>query len=189
MSPEAARLLSGCAMSFLLGGVAAVFGLRTLYGPTEQVEPSVDIPLECPPPPPCPACPPPSDCSDGDALPEETFTQNEWTPSPAAQGSGTLLPGLPASAIPRANTAIQAAITVCRETVDPSASGVVLLKLTVTATGTGGFIRDALVVQAPGLPSETADCFAREAKRARFDWTGADGELTFKLPVSVGPTE
>lgn len=185
MNPEAVRLFFGCSISFLLGGAAGVFGVRTLYGQVDQVAPETPTSLVCPPPPPCPACPPPVDCGAvGGGLPSDPPP----TPveRPPLDRPADALPGLPASVLPLAHAAVKTAIAPCLDEVPASASGVALLALTVTATGGEGFLRDAVVTRATGDGRDVADCLARSARSARFRWSGPDGQLTFKIPISVG---
>ena len=71
---------------------------------------------------------------------------------------------------------------------ETSMSGMVLLELTASTTGTTGSIAEAVITRATGEAdgSEIADCIKNAAGRATFAWDGAEGELKFKLPVKVG---
>ena len=194
MSSDAARLVLGCTISFVLGGAAGVYGLRTLYGDIDPVDPARERTPECPSPPPCPACPPPVDCGLQGRLPPadapfETFEDESDTDSsddPSWEEDASMA-GLPASAVPLAHAAVKSEIETCFELLeDPAPSGIALLQLTVTATGGVGFVTEALVTRATGGAAELAGCLGEAARRARFVWKGPDGRLNFKLPLSVG---
>lgn len=159
-------------------------GVRTLYGDIDRVEPEPTRALECPPPPPCPACPPPVDCGVLGKFPVDPETQDPRpTPDFSEPPEGVGLPGLPASVIPLAHRAVQDGIAECLRSA--SDNGVALLELTVTATEGQGFIRNATVSRATRGAREVSDCLVESARRVRFEWSGRDGQLTFKLPVSV----
>lgn len=185
MNPEAARLFFGCSICFLLGGAAGVFGIRTLYGDVDRVVPETRKTLVCPPPPPCPACPPPVDCGEATTLPIAP------SPSPTTEREGLeparpALPGLPASVLPVAHEAVREAVRPCLDAASTDLPGVALLQLTVIATEGQGVISEVLVLRATGGAEAAAACLQEAAGRARFPWSGSDGRLTFKLPVSVG---
>lgn len=191
MSPEGARLFFGCSICFFLGGAAGIFGLRTLYGDIDHVQPESERPLTCPPPPPCPACPPPVPCTSESDLPlEEVSPGSEAAnldglePPPEAQPA---LPGLPESALPLAQAAVREAVARCSDPLDPPSSGLALIQLSVRATEGRGTIEEALVTRATGGAQDISDCLAEAAAEASFEWSGPDGQVSFKLPLSVGP--
>lgn len=188
MSPEAARILVSCAISFALGGFAGVFGLRTLYGQPEHIKPATPIDLECPKPscPPCNVAQPTTNIdgssSQGYPLPAEGSTPPSLDPSM----SGQPRPGLPASAVEFARAAVERELSACAHHRAPeSGARVVLLHLTVTTANGNGHISDAWVAPSNKSNAILANCLARAAREARFDWTTADGEITFKLPVAL----
>jgi hypothetical protein len=99
-------------------------------------------------------------------------------------------PGLPASAIRLASDGIRAELSGCvEESRKLNVQGIVLLELTVTATGGQGFISEASI---SGRSSGTASseqidrCILDGARRARFAWKEDDGEAHFRLPLKLG---
>lgn len=160
-----------------------MFGIRTLYGVTESIEPSAPELLECPPPQ-CPPCNPDNrtDAELWEALPE-TWSANERQVVPSDRPT---IPGLPASAIAVARRAVEASIAECPISKDPYRNtSVALLHLTITVTSGRGHIREAWVYPQEHANAVVADCLSNAARKAGFEWTGADGEITLKLPVSL----
>lgn len=178
MSPEAVRLFFGCTISFLLGGSAGVFGLRTLYGDLDRVEPAPRRNLVCPPPVPCPACVP--------APVTEIERPPPGPPPDVTPGEASALPGLPIEAAELAREAVRAEVAPCLAGAPGDMPGVALIALTVTATGGEGFIVDASVSSATGDADRSRDCIQAAARRARFAWDGADGRTRLQLPLSYG---
>lgn len=192
MSPHAARLFFGCSISFLLGGAAGVFGLRTLYGDVDRVDPEPARRLECPPPPPCPACPAPVNCEEPfGQLPPESEPEGGLETVPELDTADVVdapppLPGLPASVIPLAQRAVREAVAPCLDGLVEPEPGVALLQLTVTVEDEEGGIREALVTRATGGAGSIVDCLAEAAREARFSRPGPDGQIEVRLPISVG---
>lgn len=183
-------------VGMVVGGLAGVYGTRLVDGQAPKpVDPSPSPVRECPPCPertPCPTCP---DCSgvsmlptgeddptvvDLEDLPEDPGADRAAPPPPAG-------PGLPARAIQQASAAVRVAIEPCLESDTARlASGMLLLDLTVTATGSEGFVADALITQRSGDVDAVEACVQQEARRARFPYEGPDGTQRVKLPVKIG---
>ncbi len=186
MSPEAARLFFGCSIGFLLGGAAGAFGTRTLYGEGMRVDPAPTALVRCPEPPPCAACPDleraePSELSI-DALPDDG-------PPPIP-----LPPGIPPSVIPNVRAAVDAELQALLSEDGPCGAGLagstIVLQLSVVVEADEGAVEEASVVSTLATAEETDnDCrlrLAEVAERARFDGTGRDGRLQFKVPIVLG---
>ncbi|MBK6684336.1 MAG: hypothetical protein IPG45_07670 [Deltaproteobacteria bacterium] len=185
MAPEVARTLFIAGFCLLVGAAGGSLATRALYGdgggvvvPTPPTRPECPICKECP------ACPPPPDCGDLGVVPTETpppTILGEDGPTPEAK------PGLPASVIKPAGTAVEVLIEPCLTAKEAEGlSGTVVLDLTVTATGGQGFISEVLITRRVGAVESVEPCLSDAAKRARFEWSEGEGELKFKLPVKVG---
>ncbi len=173
-------------LTFVLGGAAGIMLTRTIYGVEGgQVSPAPPpVVAACPPPScaPCPVCQEPTETAV--VPPPITETATLAAPGPKPLDLGPAKAGLPAQAISLASGAVTGQLGPCLNT--PNANGTLVLELTVTATGGQGFIREVLIGRRTGNVAPVEDCVLVGAKRARFDWAGADGELKFKLPVRVG---
>lgn len=187
MSPEAARLFFVSGVTFLVGAAGGAFAVRSLYGEeTPEVSPTAaERDPGCAPCPQCPTCPPPVDCGELGVIPPEDAP----TGGPPSE-VGLVEPdrsGLPASALPLAMGAVKTAVEGCFAE-ETGMSGVVLLDLVATATAGGGFIQEATVTKATGEveSAELVECIRTAAEGARFEWSGTEGSLEFKLPVRVG---
>lgn len=188
---EGTRLLMVSGFALLVGAAAGAYATQIVYGGASQapVVPSPSPIRECPACPSCPACPPPPDCSEVSLIPS--------TPDPVPSDDPDLPdgpppnrpagPGLSARAIQQASAAVRLAVTPCLEAegVD-QLSGMLLLELTVTATGSEGFITEALISQRSGDTTEVEACVQREALGAKFEHQGPEGEQRVKMPLQVG---
>lgn len=193
---QVARLFLASGLSLVIGAGGGAYAMSLLYGgPPEaqvRVDPSPDpVAPECPACPECPVCPPPPDCGELGVLPEDDLPV-EPVDGPRAEPpelpSAAPSSGLPVSAVQKATAAVREAVTPCLEAPEAEAArGMVLLSLTVTATGGQGFIRDALVTQRTGDVAGVEACIQSEARRAKFEWAGADGEQSMRLPIPVQP--
>lgn len=155
----------------------------------DRVDPAPARRLECPPPAPRPACPEPVPCEAGRRLPEtpaEVDGPSGPDPVDLAPAETPRLPGLPASALKLAHEAVSAEIEGCVERLVDPAPGVALLQLAVLATEGTGRIEEATVPRATGGARSSVECLLEAAQRAEFAWSGADGQLDFRLPVAVG---
>lgn len=187
MSPEAARLFFVSGLALLVGGAGGAFAVRSLYG---EETPEVTLGAEakarnCAPCPQCPVCPPPVDCGELGVVPPEDAPSGG--PPQEIRLTDSDRPGLPASALPLAMSAVKTSMADCFAD-ETSLSGVVLLDLVATATAGGGFIQEATVTKATGdvEGTEIVECIRTSAESARFEWSGTEGSLEFKLPVRVG---
>lgn len=143
------------------------------------------------PPTPCPACPEPVDCGELGRIPFGADPERE-TERGRSDYSGGIPdrepgpPGLPPSALRLAHRAVETEIASCLEVLLDAEPGSAVLSMTVTATRGTGFISDAAIGRATGGLAPVAGCLVDAARRARFEWSGSDGQLTFKLPVTSG---
>lgn len=185
MAPEVARTLFVAGFCLLVGAAGGSLATKALYGDGGGVV--VPAPVarpECPVCKECPACPPPPDCGELGVVPTTP-------PPPSGEGEEgpppDQKPGLPASVIKPAGTAVETLIEPCLTAKEAEGlSGTVVLDLTVTATGGQGFISEVLVTRRVGAVDAIEPCLTGAAKRARFEWPTSEGELKFKLPVRVG---
>lgn len=177
----------------LIGGLAGVYGTRLLDGdaPRSTVDPSPNPVRECPPCETCPACPPPPECGDVSLIParddDPGLDRDPLDDPPDRPDIAPAGPGLSARAIAQASAAVRVAIEPCllSDQLD-GAQGMLLLDLTVTATGSVGFVTEALVTARNGDTEAVEACVQREAARARFDYAGPDGAQRVKLPIKIG---
>ncbi|MEM7675751.1 MAG: hypothetical protein AAF449_07070 [Myxococcota bacterium] len=177
------RLLTVAAASLLTGGALGSYATSALLGgAAEQVRPAPPPPVaECK----CdPQAPPPVDPLAGRGI-TEGLTEIEGGAPADRQGQG-VLPGLPPSALNRARSEAQRLLTPCAASPDALGEGTLVLELTVTATGGVGFIKQAQVVDLSGDAEWARSCVMDQVRRVRFDWSGADGQQTLKLPLRVG---
>jgi hypothetical protein len=175
-------------LALVVGAVGGAYGTRVIYGDGAQspVEPAPRPIRECPACPACPACPPPPECGEVSLLP----TQGNDPTAPPPETPPPLepaRPGLPAHAIQQALAAVRLAVGGClAPDAAQGASGMLLLDLTVTTTGTTGQVVEALVTQRSGSVEAVEGCVQTSAKSARFPYQGPEGEQKVKLPLAVG---
>ena len=128
-------------------------------------------------------------CDDQDRAPVDPLASGRLpeglTEIPGAPGQRTL-PGLPVKALEIARAQAQRELKPCLTAEDALSEGTLVLTLTVTATGGQGFIREATVTAQSGDAEWAKDCVIERARAVRFEWSGADGQQTLKLPIRVG---
>jgi hypothetical protein len=190
MSPESVRLLFVSGLSILLGGFFGAYATKSIYD-TPSSQPRRDVPREklaCPPCAACPACPVADACDHG-LIPTSTVTRTVLVSDDEPEHDRKT--GLPMSAIKLASERVRAMIDPClRESAKANAQGALLLELTVTATGSQGFISEATIGKRSPNTSwseEIERCLVDGARQARFEWDDGDGEAHFRLPVKLGP--
>lgn len=202
---QGTRLFVVSGLALVVGAAAGAYATQLVYGDSSQqtVDPSPAPIRECPACPACPACPPPPDCGDLSVIPstpddlipsapmhgdgsEDPLGEdgNSITPPPSRRPAG---PGLSARAIQQATAAVRVAVRPCLEAENTQTlSGMLLLDLTVTATGSEGFVTEALISQRSGDVGQVDVCVQKEALGARFEHEGPEGEQRVKLPLQVG---
>ena len=174
------RTLLVLAFGLLSGGIIGAYATTTVYG-KRQPPPKAKA-LKCPACAECAACPPPQDC---DAPPPVVIADDlapvigEGPDEPA----DPTRPGLPASAIQLASTALARELGPCRTNAqETGAAGTLLLDLTITATVGVGHIRTADVVKSDAGDAMDA-CVLDAVARVQFQWAQADGESKLRYPV------
>jgi len=202
---QGTRLFVVSGLALVVGAAAGAYATQLVYGDSSQqtVDPSPAPIRECPACPACPACPPAPDCSDLSVIPS---APDDFVPDQPSDGDGTdgarddseapinplpsrrpAGPGLSARAIQQATAAVRVAVRPCLEAEGTEAlSGMLLLDLTVTATGSEGFVTEALISQRSGDVGQVDMCVQKEALGARFEHEGPEGEQRVKLPLQVG---
>ncbi|MEL7367419.1 MAG: hypothetical protein AAFN74_00800 [Myxococcota bacterium] len=170
------RLLTVAAASLVTGGVLGSYATSALLGgAAEQVRPA--------PPPPAPV----AECKcDPIAPPPVDPLANRGLTEGLAEIDAPALPGLPPSALNRARTEAQRLLMPCATSSTALGEGTLVLSLTVTATGGGGFIKQAQITDSSGDAQWAESCVMERVRKVRFDWSGADGQQTLKLPLRVG---
>lgn len=176
------------AIGLVVGAAGGAYGMRLVYGEApSRVEVSAregEIHPRCPE---CPACPPPVDCGELGVVPETTLQAPLDASEEAFPESGGL-PGLPPLALQQASEVIRIAVAPCLAQADAlDAHGVLLLDLTITATGGQGFVRTLDATGRTGDPGPLEPCITARAQAARFSWDGDDGSQRLKLPIRVSP--
>jgi hypothetical protein len=189
MSPAALRVFFAAGLAFLIGGGLGVWATRAIYGEgIAPVDPAPVRPKPCPPCGECPVCPPPPDCGDRGLIPTSTAPKALLVPDDD-EPNRDRKPGLPARAIQLATTTVKQSVASCvEEAKRTGAEGTILLELTVTATGGQGFISDAALAGRSEDARNTMtieSCVLEGARTARFDWGNDDGEVRFRLPISL----
>ncbi len=180
MSPQAVKLLTVAGVSMLAGGMLGSYATSALLGGGQpRVSPMPDpapVVAEC-------KCDdqerPPVDPLESGRLPEG-LTEIPGDPGEQA------LPGLPVKALELARAQAQRELKPCLSSADGLSEGTLVLTLTVTATGGQGFIREAAVTASSGDAEWAKDCVIERSRAVRFEWSGADGQQTLKLPIRVG---
>lgn len=176
------------AAGLLIGGAGGAYAMRLVYGDAparvDVGAPQNELRLRCPE---CRACPPPVDCGElglvPEAVPSTPLSPREVLP-PESGG----LPGLPPLALKRASEAVRTAVAPCvAQAEELDAHGVLLLDITVTATGGQGFVRTLEAGGRTGAPGPVEPCIIDRAWSARFAWDGDDGVQRLKLPIQVAP--
>jgi hypothetical protein len=187
VTPETARLFFAAGVSLLAGGAIGAYATRAIYGDSpediEVVKPQTRI---CPPCE-CPTCPPPPDCGDINGVPTSTAPRAILIPEDE-EVDRDKKQGLPASAVQMASGKVRLELVPCLATAPPEAHGTVLLDLTVTAADGQGFISEALLTERSGdavSSGELERCLLEAAQRAKFEWSGEDGEAHVRLPVAL----
>lgn len=189
MSPETARLAGTALFCLIAGGAAGAYGASRLTSETTlSLDPGVKT--ACPKCETCPVCPKAPDCGElgvvpvraEDDMPAEPIDLPEYDePDPEA------LPGLPPRALSLASKTMMEAVQPClQRSIDDGERGIVVLALTVTATGGVGFFSEAKVVTHDGEVDGARECSVKSSRKARFDWDGADGRQDLRLPLEVG---
>lgn len=189
MSPELVRLVFVSGLSIIAGGAIGAYATRSIYGESAALVHPVQIrDRPCPACAECPICPQAPDCEDRGLVPTSTAPRAILLPD--TDEPEQKRPGLPATAIRLASDRVRIEVAACvEESLRTGAQGTVLLELTVTATGSKGFISEAnLATRSSGtVSSESIDrCLIEGARRARFDWPEDDGEAHLRLPVRLG---
>ena len=192
---QATRLAATALLSLAVGAVGGAYATRLVYGGGgASVDPSPEPRRTCPPCPDCPACPTPPPCDAVSDLPMEDDDPGlgagdgdpgyaRGLPDPDAPTG----PGLSAGAIQQAFAAVRVAVAPCLEEAEvQGVRGMVLLDLTVTATGTEAFVTDATVSQRMGDVEAIEPCVQSHAVRARFSHKGGDGSQRLKVPLRIG---
>lgn len=190
MSPELVRLLFASGLSLIVGGALGAYATRSVFGePAAGVHPVAVREKACPECPPPPTCPPPPDCGEHGIVPTSTAPRGMLLPDPD-EPERERRPGLPASAIRRAQERVQAEVAACTpDAIREGATGLVLLDITVTTTSTEAVIGEANIAGQSGgarVSEELERCLIDAARRARFEWSGGEGEAHFRLPVKLG---
>lgn len=185
---QAARLFLASGLSLLVGGALGAFVTRSVFGDAvEPIDPRPAKEVVCPPVKECAPCPPPV-CADVGAVPTSTRTAPALAPT-NDEPVRDARPGLPASAIQRASQEVRTLATTCvDQAAQAGARGIVLLDLTVTATGGQGWVSEAHVLERSPDARDTAAaeaCLVEGARRARFPVAAEDGEARFRLPVRL----
>lgn len=183
------RLVLVGGLALVAGAVGGAYGTRVIYGDgaSGPVEPAPHTIRECPPCPACPACPPAPDCGDVSLIPAQGGDDQADPRPDTAQPIEPAKPGLPAHAIQQALAAVRLAVGPCLEPeASQGASGMLLVDLTVTTTGTTGEVVDAIITQRTGSVEAVESCVQDQAVTARFPYQGPEGEQKVKLPLAVG---
>ena len=177
MSPEVVKLLAVAGVSMLAGGALGSYATSALLGggqaPVSPVAKKPPAVQEC-------------NCETQTAARQVDPLAAGRIPEDLTEVRGTTLPGLPVSALNLARAAAQRELQPCATSGDAYGEGTLVLTLTVTATGGQGFIRQARVTAQSGDSDWARECVLERSRRVRFEWSGADGQQTLKLPIRVG---
>lgn len=201
---QTTRLAATALLSLVVGAAGGAYATRLVYGDgTGAVDPSPEPRRTCPPCPDCPTCPEPPPCdtvSDLPTSPDPIEPYGDLDVVDTATDAPDDLPrrrlpdpdlprgpGLSAGTIQQAFSAVRLAVGPCLiQASEEDRRGMVLLSLTVTATGTEGFVTDAVVSQSSGDVASLEECLRSHAEGARFPHRGSDGSQRLKVPLRIG---
>lgn len=194
MSPELAKTLAVGLVCLFVGSGLGFYGASRLEGPASSLSVDPGVKTACPKCEACPVCPAAPDCGelgvvptaeDTDDLPDVDDDVND-----VMDIDPNALPGLPPSALKLASDAVIQQIDGClRQAAGDGERGIVVLALTVTATGGVGFVSDATAATHDGDVTGALECGPRDAQRAKFEWNGSDGRQELRLPIQVGDAQ
>jgi hypothetical protein len=187
VTPEATRLFFAAGISMIVGGVIGSYVTGLVYGDSPgEIDPVTPRQKICPPCE-CPACPPPPSCGDLNGVPTSTAPRAILVPEDE-EVDRDKKPGLPASAVQLATSKVRAEVASCFANLPFEVHGTILLDLTVTATGSQGFISDASMIEKSDdvvSSSELEHCLVDAARRTKFEWNAEDGEAHVRLPIAL----
>lgn len=164
----------------IAGGILGAYVTTTIYGERVDVPPA-PAPVLCPP---CPVCRAVSSSTEAEGLRAVVPAVDPDQPPPEVEVPEIARPGLPASAVRMASAAFEREVAPCLSG-GGGGEGMVVLELTVTATGGIGHIRELEITRREGMVGEIEACAGEAARRVQFEWPSGDGESKLVMPLKL----